>query len=93
MAVMLSPKPSDGPLNGQSPSVSITVVSGSTGTVGGIIKIAGRPPIEVPVQSFLPGQTRFRFPLPPGGVPKGSELRLLVRESNGGTTFAVYKFE
>ena len=92
MAVALSPKPSDGPLNGQGRTVSISIRMTMSGTVGGLIKIAGRPAIEIPIQHLLPGRNRVVIPLPPGGVPPGADLRLIVRESNANSTFAVYKF-
>lgn len=66
--------------------------SGATGTVYGILKLPGGARIEVPVTSFFPGSTRVVIPLPRGGVPPGTQLRLLATESTMQTTFATYTF-
>ena len=92
MAATLSPKPSDGPLNAQANSVTVTVSSGHSGTVYGILKLPGGARIEVPITTFFPGSTRVVIPLPRGGVPPGTQLRLLVTESTTQTTFATYTF-
>ena len=46
MAVTLSPKPSDGPLNGKAPNATICIVTTAGGSVGGAFKIPGNRPIE-----------------------------------------------
>lgn len=93
MFILLSPKPSDGPLNGQDQSAQITVVMPTAGRVVGALVIPGRPTIEVPVQLLAPGTNRVVVPLPPGGTPPTAQLRLLVRGIDGSATVATYTFQ
>ena len=93
MPISFSPRPSDGPLNGHANTAQITIsLTNLIGRVGGIIKIPGRPAIEVATQLLRAGHNRIVIPRPPGGVPPGSQLQLKVVDSGGASSNVVYDF-
>lgn len=82
MALAVNPRPSDGPLSAKGPTIRL-LVSSSGGTLTAAIKTpsGNYHPLE-----YLPlaqGDNQVVLSLPPGGVPAGSTLILVIRDAGG----------
>jgi len=92
MAIQINPAPHDGPLSAKGPSVTFTI--GVTGVVWAFMSAHVTTTSGTSIRlepKFLPGGVnQVRISLPPGGVPPGSKLRLVIREANGGKTVVEY---
>lgn len=91
MAVSVSPSPSDGPLSAQSTSVNLTVQSPGSTTFTAVIRTPTGNMIPIEHALLADGTNRLVLPMPPGGVPSGSVLMLIMVEPSGTRTVVSYK--
>lgn len=91
MAVSFSPPPGTGTLPGDGGSVTITVTSTSGGSYGVFLRLKNGTRLRLDIGTVWAGANRVRVTLPPGGIPSGATLSVVVNEAGGGLSVGNYK--
>ncbi len=89
MAVSFSPPPGNGTLPADGGTVSIGVTS-SGGSYAVFLRLADGSRVRLDIGTVWGGTTIVRITLPPGGLPPGATLSVVVNESSGGLAVANY---
>lgn len=90
MAVTVAPRPGDGPLKATGPTIGIAVTTTAGATVTASILTPAGDYIAVGEWALAAGRENLVVSLPPGGVPPGSKLILVVDETDGTESFVKY---
>lgn len=93
MAIQISPHPNDGPLKASAPSHKFVVRVTTLTTFVAVARTPKGRLIRIKHDFLLPGINHITLHMPPGGVPPGTTMRVVMQEWSGKTTGHKYTFK